>query len=122
MARPQEEQKRTLSEDATPQPEQVIMQTDCIARRPRRRSLPSAAVKHVVSPFGFAEAVILGGLHDWRNRLSQNHFKRFLGSYALFNPVQPASYAGQNWFVCNRGLAFHCVGVKKEVGKVKVIE
>src|ERR1700730_10744905 len=38
MARPHEEQKRTFSEDATPQPEQVIMRTDCIAPCPRQRS------------------------------------------------------------------------------------
>jgi hypothetical protein len=31
MARPHEEQKRTFSEDMDPQPEQVIMRTDCIA-------------------------------------------------------------------------------------------
>ena len=28
----------------------------------------------------------------------------------------------EDQFVCDRSLAFHCVGVKKEVGKVKVIE
>jgi hypothetical protein len=32
-ARPHEEQKRTFSEDATPQPEQVIMRTDCTVPR-----------------------------------------------------------------------------------------
>ena len=37
-ARPHEAQKRTFSEDATPQPEQVIMRTDCIVPRPRERS------------------------------------------------------------------------------------
>jgi hypothetical protein len=30
MARPHEEQKRTLSEDTAPQPEQITMRTDCI--------------------------------------------------------------------------------------------
>src|ERR1700687_6367704 len=39
MARPHEEQKRTFSEDATPQPAQVIMRTDCIAPCPRQRGL-----------------------------------------------------------------------------------
>jgi hypothetical protein len=38
MARPQDEQNRTFSEDAAPQPEQVTMRTDCIA-------LGSGAVK-----------------------------------------------------------------------------
>ena len=33
MARPHEEQKRTLSEHTAPQPEQVTMRTDCIPLR-----------------------------------------------------------------------------------------
>src|ERR1700737_218700 len=47
-ARPHEEQKRTFSEDATPQPEQVIMRTDSIAP-PGERVKPierSAVVGH----------------------------------------------------------------------------
>jgi hypothetical protein len=57
---------------------------------------PGAAVKHVVSPFGFADAVIPGTSTIGATVSGKTISKVFLGPYALFNPVQPASYAGQN--------------------------